>query len=357
MKIKINKRAMKQLLRKSGFSYSDLEGMTGININRWKHILNKGGYVTEAEIAAITDIVQCDHTFLRDPDFQLKQNAPLEIEIMVRKLYERRKGDIQPVYEHMIRDFQKTGKLECFIGEANRLLSLLFSGDDISVDPLPALNIIVDEFQKDRILSGSRAELTEDGISCIFSIMNDSLWRNSAMQALAFFLYALVLFDVVFLEESMASVTQFTTERFGGKAEQYSLLTSKIEILRNTLLRYMNSKSFRMDDAIFEGATEEIMSGVHLMLLACYKAGQHLNGDYLSSEYVNRPELDAIITRLTRIIKDLGIEVPETFPGIPGARFFKHLALLSAMFKSKKPKKNTLTYNDGLRDGYFLGVM
>ena len=112
-----------------------------------------------------------------------------------------------------------------------------------------------------------------------------------------------MLFDTIFLHEAIASVTQFSTERFGDKAEQYSLLTHKTEILRNTLIYQLTEKDLTMNESMVQEIADELLSGVQLMLLACYKVGQHINGNHFSSEYVNRTELNAIITELTRIIK------------------------------------------------------
>ena len=355
MKLKVNSQFIKQRLRKSGVSYSELEEITGININRWKYMLNHGGYVTDTELEKIADILQSSQNALIHLDFQIKQNTPLEIEILVRKLYDRRKGNIQLVYETIMKEYQKTGKLDNLIGEANRLFAALFSGDQINYDLIPALTIIVEDFQKDRVLSGSHAELDEKMITMIFSIITDSFNRNSAQQALAIFLYALILFDVVFLDESIASVTQFTTERFGDKAEQYCKLTCSLEILRNTLIKYMVSNDLKMDDEMVYELTEEIMEGVQLMLLACYKAGQHLNGDYISSEYVNRAELDAIITNLTRRIRNIGLTVPDPFYNLPGSRFGKYLFFLQNIFQSRKPKKWNFTLQDAFCFGYLSG--
>ena len=337
MRIKINRRVLKQELINHNLSYTKMEEITGININRWKHILNQGGYITDSELKIILDVIQCDHKLIVDKDFQIKQNTPLEIEILVNKLYEKRKGDIQPVYESIMRDSQKNGKIESFIGEANRLLDTLFSCDNFDTNPTSAVSLIIDEFQEDRIFSGSLVEIDERAISNIYKIINDSIHLSSSQMALTVFLYSLVIFDTVFLHEAIASVTQFSIERFGDKAEQYCLLTQKTEILRNTLLYQLTEKDLMMSDSMVQETTEELLSRVHLMLLACYKVGQHINGNHFSSEYVNRTELNAIITKLTRIIKDLGIEISEPFLGMSGTRFFRHLCFIRTVFQSRKP--------------------
>jgi hypothetical protein len=353
MKIKINAKSLKRELRMFGLSYSDMAEITGINVNRWKYLINSGGYITDNELQKILGVLQCDQGVILYPDFIIKQNTPIEIELLVQKLYERRKGDIQPVYEAILRNFRKTGKIENFIGEANRLLDSLFSGNHIQADLISALNVIAGDFQIDRNFSKSHAELDDQEISNIFLILQNSINNNSAQQAISIFLYVLVIFDVVFLEESIASVAQFTTERFGDKAEQYSQLTLKIEILRNTLLKSMIEDELNMDDVMVEEITEEVLEGIHLMLLACYKAGQHINGDYFSSEYVNRTTLDAIITRLNRIITNLGIQIPEPILGLSGTRFFNYLCIIRTMFQNNKTKQVNFTH----LDAFICGVL
>ena len=357
MRIKINQQFLRQELRKIGKHYPELEEKTGINVNRWKHILNGEGFVRDNEVTLIAGILGCRQNDLIDPEYQLKVNTPLEFDIHIQKLYERRKIDIQPAYETMIKNFQKTGRLDYFIGEANRLLSVLFPEDQLGYDLMPALNMIVDEFQRDGILIGSHAELDESKINDIFFVIHDSIYHNSAQQALSIFLYALTLFDVIFLQESIASITQFEIERFGDKADQYCKLTCSLEILRNTLIIFMVKGKLKMEETTADGVTDEIMGGVHLMLLACYKAGQHLNGDYVSSEYVNRTELDSIIANLTRRIRNIGIKVPDPIYNLPGSRFGKHLFMLRNVYLSQKPKKgnNTLTPLETFYMGYLTG--
>ena len=353
MKIKISPKYIKQELKKKGYSFPELEEITSMNKNRWIYILNYGGFVSDAELMEIAGILQCDQNLFIDPEFQIRQNTPIEIDIFVRKLYERRKGNIQPVYEAIIKDFQKNGRIDRFIGETNRLLDIIFINDNLSVDLKPAISLIVDEFQKDRIFSGSHTELDEHTITSIFTILQNSIYKNSAQQAAAIFLYAIILFDVIFLEESIASVTQFAIERFGDKAEQYCQLTKKTEILRNTLINYIVIDDLEIPDSMIDEITEELLFGIQLMLLSCNKVGQHIEGDYLSSEYVNRAELDAIISRLTKIIKNIGIAVPDVFLGMSGTRFFQHICFIRSIFQTSKPKK----FNFTQLDAYYLGLM
>jgi len=344
MKIKINAKFLRDELNKCGLSYSEMAKITGININRWKYVTRRGGYLTDSELQKVVEILGCNQDLIIDQDFQIQQNTPLEINLLVQKLYEKRKGDIQPAYESIMTNFLKNGKLENFISEANRLLTTLFNGEQLSIDPASGVSIIVDEFLEDRIFSRSHTELDEQTITGIFSIVQDSLPNNSAQKALAVFLYALVLFDVIFLEECISSVTQFSMERFGEKTDQYCSLTLKIENLRDTLIDYFIEKKLKMENIMANEITEEILDGVHLMLLSCYKVGKHLNGDYFSSEYVNRTELDAIITRLTRILKNLGIEVPDAIYGMSGTRFYKHLYFIRSILQSKKKKTDSLDF-------------
>jgi len=343
MKIKINQLFIRNEIRKMGISFSELEDLTGINKNRWMYILNGNGFVNDTDLELIADVIQCGQNNLIDPDFRSKQNTPLWIEVRMQNLYTRRHGDIQPAYVSMINNFQTVGKLGNIIGEANRLLAILFSDDQLSYNFIPALTVIVNDFKRDRILAGSYAELDDRTIDAIFSIIEDSENHNSTQQALGIFLYALILFDVIFLEESIASITQFEIERFGDKADQYCKLTCSLETLRNTLIRYLVSNNLGMENTLVDEFTDEIMDGVHLMLNACYRAGKHLNGDYVSSEYVNRTELDGIIVDLTRRIRNIGLTVPETFYNLPGSRFGKHLFILRSIFQSGKPKKWSYT--------------
>jgi len=355
MRIKINQKYVKQELRRKNLTYLNLEILIGGDNNHWKHVLNNGGYVTDIELKKIVDILQRSPDLIIDPDFQIDANTPLEIDLLIRNLYVKRKGNIQPVYETIIKNFQKMGKLENFIGEANRLLSILFSGDELSIDMVPALSLITYDLQKEHIFSNSPTELDEKTINDIFNTAMYSLNRNSAQQALAIFLYVVVIFDVVFLEESIASVTQFTMERFNDKSNQYCFLTQKIEILRNTLINYMIARNLKMDNDNVEDFTDEILDGVHLMLLACNKAGKHMVGDHFSSEYVDRSELDAIITRLNRIISSLGIQIPEPILGLSGLRFMRHIGFLRTLYLSKKQITNKPTVSEIFAMGFFTG--
>jgi len=276
---------------------------------------------------------------LIDQDFQTRLNTPPELAGLILKLYEKRKGDTQPVYEIIMREYQKTSQLENFIGEATRLLDKLFSDDQLEADLVSAISLILDDFQKDRSFSKSHAELCEQDISNVFFVLQGSLDHDSARQALAVFLYTLILFDVVFLDESVASVTQFTMERFGDKAEQYWSLTSKIEVMRNALIYLLTEKDPRSQGQMVEEVTEEILEGIRLMLLACHRAGRHLNSDYFASEYVNRTELGAIITRLTRIIVNLGIPIPDSPLKMFGTRFHRKLCFIRMMFQTERAKE------------------
>ena len=339
MKIKINTAMLRLELRNRGLSQSDMAGLSGINVNRWKYIYG-GGFVKEAELQKISDILRCDINLLIDEGFRIGQDVPWEIEKLVRKLYEKRRGDTQPAYELMMRDHQRKGKIEKFIGEANRLIHAVFHGDHLEEpNPYSATFLVVNDFWKDKIFSENYAELDERKIEAIFSVVQNSRNCNIAQEALALFLYALVIFDAVFLMESIASVTQFTIERFGNKADQYRSLIVKTEILRDTLLKALTVEDLKIDDEMAYPIMDKLLDGVHLMLFACHRVGQHLNGDYFSSEYVNRTELDAIITRLTRIITSLGIPIPDAPIGISGIRFERHLFLIRALFKEKKPEK------------------
>ncbi|MCL2193581.1 MAG: hypothetical protein FWB78_09330 [Treponema sp.] len=339
MKVKINTAMLRLELRNLGLSQADMVSFSGINKNRWNYIYG-GGFAKEAELQKIADILQCDTDLLIDADFRIGQGVPWEIERLVRKLYEKRRGDIQPAYELMMRDHQRKGKIEKFIGEANRLMHAVFHEDPLEEpNPFSATLLVVNDLRKDRIFSDSYAELDEQRIEAIFSVVKDSRECNMAQGALALFLYALVIFDAVFLMESIASVTQFTIERFGNKADQYRSLTVKTEILRDTLLKAMTEGDLKIGEEMEYPIRDKLLEGVYLMLFACHKVGQHLNGDYLSSEYVNRTELDAIITRLTRIITGLGIPVPDAPIGISGTRFERHLFIIRSLFKEKKPQK------------------
>jgi len=238
-----------------------------------------------------------------------------------------------------MREYQKTSRLENFIGEAVRLMDKLFSDDQLEPDLVSAISLILEDFQKDRFLSRSHAELDEQDISNVFFVLQDSLEHDSARQALAVFLYVLILFDVVFLDESVASVTQFTTERFGDKAEQYWSLTSKIEVMRNALIYLLTEKDPRLQGQMVEEVTEEILEGIHLMLLACHRAGRHLDSDYFASEYVNRTELGAIITRLIRTIVNLGLPIPDSPLKMLGTRFHRKLCFIRMMFQAERTKE------------------
>jgi hypothetical protein len=155
---------------------------------------------------------------------------------------------------------------------------------------------------------------------------------------------------------------KFISERSSPISDQYSFLTHRIEILRDTVIDYMISDFSAFDE---EGNTEsiiinydmvlEIMDEIHLILFACHKVGEHLNGNYVSSEYVDRTVLDAIVTRLTNFARRIGINVPDGLYKIPGKRFFKHYYFLSDLFKKNKGINNSIKINKDMMVGYYLG--
>lgn len=344
MKVKINQKLVKQELGRMGLTYSKLAEITSKDIQYWKYIIIRGGYVSNDDVRLLSDILQIEENTIIDPDSQIRQNTPLEIDLIIRNLYDRRKREIQPFYEHIMRNFLKNGKTERFIGEANRLLDLLFNGDEFVIDLKSVILMITNEFQNDKYLFGSNAELNDEIISEIFQSIENSLDCDSAWQAFAILVYAMILFDIIFLGESIASVTQFSRERFGDKSEQYSSLSFKIENLRNTLINCLLNGSLNIPDDLLKEMTDDILTEVHLILLACYRAGKHIHSDYFSSEYVNRAELDAIITRVTHFLANLGLSIPEAPYGMSGTRFFKHLCSLSIMFKHDKKLKYMHNY-------------
>ena len=355
MKVKIDPKAVNHERKKAGLSFIELEELTSLNKNRWMYVLRSGGFVTESELEEIADALQCDYNILISSEFQLRLNTPIEIDLLVRNLYERRKGDIQPFYENAMKGFRKNGNIERFIGEANRLLDAIFPSDTIDTDPLSGLRLIVDDFQKDRLFSNSHAELDEQTVSDIFRFMEDSVSSNIAQQAIAVFLYSIVIFDIVFLEESIASITQYELERFGDKALQYCTLTKKTEALRDLLISRMVNNELVIFENMTEEVAEEILFGVQVMLLSCYRAGKHINSCYFSSEHVNRTELDAVITRLFQVMEKIGIVIPDIPIGMPGTRFFNHLCYIRTLKQSSKQNNFIISPLEGYCFGLING--
>jgi len=69
---------------------------------------------------------------------------------------------------------------------------------------------------------------------------------------------------------------------------------------------------FENPNVILEnGIDEEIIDAIALMLAACEKCYQHIQGYYVDSEYINKAVFSAILRRLERTFYNLDIPLPD----------------------------------------------
>jgi hypothetical protein len=183
--------------------------------------------------------------------------------------------------------------------------------------------------------------------------------------AFLMFVFVFILFDTIFQEESIASACQLVPERKTAKADQYLDLISKSNKMRNILLGHvLYNIKFDNSNILEYGIDDIVIEGIMLMLAACEKTYQHINSDFVNSEYLNRASFSAIITRLEKVFYDIGICIPKCdafvdFIDMNTTRFALYYNKLQLVFKALNPprKRTNKELNDVLKGITFMNLM
>jgi hypothetical protein len=347
-----------------GLDYPDIEFLTEgkITVHQLKHFMNRGLKADEETIRLLASVLECDMNQLIQRNELISEIIPFEINVLVEKLYERKKEDIQPIYLRQLDEFRENNDLKGIITEAHKLFSLLTSGEDIYEKPAfaKALGMIADGSRESKCICNSKlTALHSKDFERIIELLQESRGEYKPQQVMLIFLYVLILFDAIFLTEAVCSTAQLMPERTNDKADQYFDLTNRSEKLRNTLIEKLVYKGEVFDATEIEetGKDEKVMEGIILLLAACEGCYQHLHTDYTYSEYVNRATLGSILKRLENLFYELGIEIPsDKYFDIVTSRFsWSYLCLKSAFaaIKPERPRLNKSTQD--MLKGYIIG--
>ena len=131
--------------------------------------------------------------------------------------------------------------------------------------------------------------------------------------AVLLFVYTLVPFEGVFVEEMVASAIQLSMDRQSPVVNQYFAISIPLEKLRSKYLNLMVQGQAVFDSPQFlnTGMADAFLDDAILLVGACFVCQQHLASDFASSEYVNRRNLDAIVTRILRTAASIDITFSE----------------------------------------------
>jgi hypothetical protein len=264
----------------------------------------------------------------------------------------------------MIKTFQNDVDQKKILNQAHHLFMTLLSGD-LLIDKTQftkTFNIIIEDFEKeDCITSMQLTNINYDAANYLFSKISQASGDYSAQQVILMFLYVFILFDAIFLVEAVASATQLVPERKTEKADQYYELTYRSELMRNELIKSIifKNKQCSYQDKMDNGIDDIIIEGITLMLAACEKCYQHINGIYVHSEYLVRAEFSAILTILEKIFDAIDIELPkekmldEIF-NMNMTRFGKYYNMLKMSFNSLNPPRKQRDKN---KESFIFGFL
>jgi hypothetical protein len=313
----------------------------------------------------LANILGCGLNDLIAEEELISENIPLETNLLLKNLYLRQREDILQIYATKLRDFQLQKDLRKMVQEAHRLF-LLFTEKDSLVERAgieKAVRVIADDFPRDNCLCNSQfTGYTSRETDILYERLAKARGAYHADQVWLIFAYVSVIFDAIVQEECVASAAQLMPERSNNKASQYAELTQRSERIRDTLMELVVYKGLRLDGGNAGLSVEEmgldtvIIDGIILMLGACEKCFQHLEGDYTQSEYVNRAGLDAILKHLERVFRKLGVKLQDK--GLIGgintltSRFGRNYYVLKGAFQSlRPPRPKPKSYRDGYEEG------
>jgi hypothetical protein len=314
--------------------------------------------VDENTIRLLAEILKCEENDLIDKDELLSENIPGDINILLANLYERKKEDIQVMYEKEITNLMEQWELKKMLQIAHHLFKV-FASEDIDFEReliVKAMDIVSSALKESTCICNQRFT----GLSKEFSerlmklIDEENDGHYHPQMVILIFLYVNVIFDAVFLEEMICSAAEIMPRRANDKERQYFSLAATSEKTRFTLIEKILNQGYRLEDNKTEelGISDLLIGGIVLMLAACEECRKHIEGVFVASQYVNRATFDAILNRLSKILSHVGIEmssptVLDTF----GSRFSIQYNGLKAMFNSFNPPKKPRNYHDGYQDG------
>jgi hypothetical protein len=245
--------------------------------------------------------------------------------------------------------------------EVRRLFSE-FSHEDIFTNReiiLKVIKLIKTEFKQDNCIANAVTEITAKTNNDLFELFKQTETSYHPHQLFLIFTYAFIIFDAIFNVEMAASVKILLPERLNDKVIQYLGLAKRSEIMRDKLIDLVLYKGVQFE-GVFNGMRIEdtglddiLLEGIILLLAACEKYLQHLDGDYTESEYVNRATFSAVLKHLERIFAklDITLESIDNLPDMASSRFGRTFLLMQSLFKAVMPERPKVkTYTEGRND-------
>jgi hypothetical protein len=365
-RLPVDTSAIKAIMKEQKYTYKDIEEASGgiITETKLKDMLNKVGKTDESIIDSLAVLLNCEKNDLIDKEYLLSMNLSFDVNKIVGNLYLRNREDINCFYARKIKEFRTQVDLKTILNQAHRLFLTLLS-DDFIFDKtafVKAFNLIRTDFIKDNCIGNMQiTEIQDTVVNNLYSKITNALGDYNVQQVMLMFLYVFILFDAIFLEEAVASVTQLVPERKTKKADQYFELAYKSERMRDTLIALILCKDGQLDypNIIEYCIDDEVVNGISLMLAACEKCYQHIHGNYADSEYINRVEFSAILSQLESVFKTLGIELPENnflidCININTTRFGRYYNMLKSVFVALNPPRKP---KDKFLSGYIMGKL
>lgn len=364
VKLKLDAAMVKERMRATGLRSRDVEEKSDgqITARQLKYYVNQNGPADEDTIRLLAKILQCDENDIIDKDELLSENIPGDINIMLARLYERKKEDIQVIYKDILTDVMTKCEVKKLLQIAHRLF-MVFADEDIDFDRkliVAAVDIVTSTLtESTRICNQRFKELPKEFSERLMELIgekNDGHYHPQ--MTVLIFLYVNVIFEAVFLAEMVCSAAEIMPQRANDKAQQYFVLAALSEKIRFTLIEEIFYRGYMLEDNKAEELRipDLVIKGIVLMLAACEKCRKHAEGEYVASEYVNRATFNAVLNKLTKILSDISIELPlptalDTF----GSLFSKKYLELKILFNSRNPPKRPRNYHDGYHDGEITG--
>jgi hypothetical protein len=366
----IDPTTIKARMKERGYTYMYIEERSEGRITEisLKHFLNKGSKADEETLDILADLLACSKNELVAKDYFLSTNLSAEINSIIDKLYLKNREDVNRFYASKVKEFRTNTDLSRMMSQAHRLF-LTLSVRDYIFDKSAfekGFELLTKEFAKENCISNRNlTEITDDVAKSLFEKTTTCSGGYNSVQVILMFLYVFVLFDAIFMEEEVASVTQLVPERKTRKADQYFELAYKSEKMRNLLIDHLVYKGFVFDDpAIIENGIDDIViEGIMLMLAACEKCCRHINSDFVDSEYLNRSAFSAVLTNLEKVFLKIGIKLPEDnflneFVNMNMTRFGRYYNILKVFSKNSNPpqqrtNKELESYKEGMNLALF----
>jgi hypothetical protein len=360
VKMKLDAAMIKERLRATKLRYHTIEEISGgqITVRRLKYYMSQKQLADEDTVRLLAQILECDENDLIDKEELIAENIPGEINILVAKLYERKKEDIQVVYKQRIANLRDQWELRKMLQASHRLF-MVFASEDIDFDRgliIEAMDIVISTLKESTFICNQKfTGLTMEFYNQLIKLIaegNDGHYHPQ--MAVLIFLYVYIIFDAVFLEELICSALELMPQRANNKALQYLALAAISEKIRFTLIEKIVHQGYSLqdDDAEKSGISDLFVSGIVLMLAACEKCHKHIEGEYVASEYVNRATFGAILNKLKKILMDADIEIPApTSWDTLGSRFSVTYHEFKAFFNALNPTQKPKNYSDGYQDG------